>query len=371
MQDAGLTVRRSPFAEKPMLVFWETTRACLLACRHCRAAAQREPLPGELSTAEAQALLREIRAFGTPPPVVVFTGGDLLMRRDIFGLIAEARTIGLKVAAAPAATELLTGDALRQLRDAGVSAVSLSIDAVGGEHDAIRGVPGTFQRTLEAARQALSLGLQVQVNSVVMRRTVRHLPALANLLLQEGIRTWEVFFLIVTGRAQAGQSLDPQTYDDVCHFLLDATRHGLLVRTVEGPVIRRVLRQREAGQVGGRLHRWLRRELRELAGEGQGGIRMGRVGTLDGDGIVFVGHDGTVTPGGFLPLALGNVRETSLGEIYRRDPLLGDIRRRRLHGACGHCPDRDACGGSRARAYLATGDALGPDPLCRYAAAGN
>lgn len=354
--------RISPFARKPMLVFWETTRACLLCCRHCRAQAQSQAMPGELTTGEAMALLREVRTFGDPPPVVVLTGGDLLMRADIFDIIAYAQGIGLHVAAAPAATPLLTREALTRLSDAGASAVSLSIDATAVEHDAIRGVPGTFHKTLEAARWALEAGLRVQVNTVVMQRTVRHLPELAQILLQEGVPIWEVFFLIATGRGIAEKSLEPEEYRDVCRFLLDVTRHGLLVRTVEGPMVRRIAQ--EPGGPAGALYQSLRAELSDRLGEPQGPVRMGQVGTLDGDGIVFVGYDGAVTPGGFLPLRLGSARHGSLVEIYRDHPLLQAIRKRHLHGACGTCAHRDRCGGSRARAFAESGDALGADPLC-------
>lgn len=359
--------RVSPFAQKPMLVFWETTRACLLACRHCRAEAQRDPLPGELATAEARELLRTIRAFGDPPPVVVFTGGDLLMRSDIFDLIAEAHGLGLHVAAAPAATPLLTRAAVRRLKDAGASAMSLSIDAVGEAHDALRGVPGTFASTLEALRFGLEEGLQMQVNSVAMRRTLDHLPGLAALLVREGVRIWEVFFLIVTGRALQAESLAPEEYADVCQFLLDATRYDLLVRSVEGPMVRRVLEERRQGATGGPLRSRMLGQLEEALGEAPGPVRMGRVGTLDGDGIVFVGYDGTISPGGFLPLPLGNVRGGSLIDIYRAHPLLQAIRSRSLHGPCADCAYRDVCGGSRARAYSHSQDPLATDPLCPHA----
>lgn len=285
-------------------------------------------MPGELTTSEAMALLREVRRFGEPPPVVVLTGGDLLMRADVFDLVAYARDVGLHVAAAPAVTPLLTREAVRRLSDAGAGAVSLSIDATEAVHDAIRGTSGTFQKTLEAARWALQTGMRVQVNTVVMQRTVHHLPALVQVLVQEGIPIWEVFFLIATGRGLQEESLGPEEYRDVCRFLLDVTRHGLLVRTVEGPLIRQVAEC--PGVPAGPLYGSLSAELDDRLGEAQGSARIGKVGTLDGDGIIFIGYDGTVTPGGFLPLRLGNVRQESLAEIYRDHPLLRAIRTRQI-----------------------------------------
>ncbi len=355
---------RSPFSERPMLVFWETTKACLLACRHCRAAAQPNPLPGQLDSQEGMRLLRSIRAFGDPAPVIVFTGGDLVLRDDIFDLIAEADRLGLHVAAAPAATPLLDRPMLQRLKDAGVQSVSLSLDAPGPVHDGIRGVPGTYELTLEATRAALAVGLKVQINTVVMRSTVDTLPEIASLMLREGVPIWEVFFLIVTGRAGEEDALSPSEQDDVCHFLLDASRYDMLVRTVEAPFVRRVLREREAGKVGGPLHTRLREDLERRAGPPGHPVRMGTRGTLDGDGILFVAHDGTISPGGFLPLELGNVRRDDLVAVYREHPLLQKIRRREFAGRCGSCDYRGVCGGSRARAFATHGDAFASDPAC-------
>ncbi len=347
-----------------MLVFWETTKACLLACRHCRATAQPNPLPGQLDTEEGMHLLRSIRAFGDPPPVIVFTGGDLILRDDIFDLIAEANRLGLHVAAAPAATPLLDRSMLQRLKDSGVQSVSLSLDAPGPVHDGIRGVEGTYELTLAATRAALSVGLKVQINTVVMRSTLDTLPEIAALLLREGVPIWEVFFLIVTGRAGDDDALSPREHDDVCHFLLDVSRYDMLVRTVEAPFVRRVLREREAGKEGGALHAHLRQELERLVGAAAHPVRMGTRGTLDGDGILFVAHDGTISPGGFLPLELGNVRQDDLVAVYRDDPLLQRIRRREFAGRCGSCEYRGVCGGSRARAYASFGDPFASDPAC-------
>lgn len=359
--------RGSPFAQRPVLVFWETTRACLLACRHCRAEAQRDPLPGELSLTEARRLLQQIADFGRPAPVVIFTGGDVLMRPDIFRLLDLAGSLGLRVAVAPSATPLLEEDAFRQFADAGVHSLSLSLDGPEPVHDGVRGVPGTYRAVVRAIRQAHDAGLAVQINTVVMRSTAEHLADVAALLLEEGIRVWEVFYLIATGRALAAEYLAPQEWDDVCRFLLDTTRWGLLVRTVEGPFVRRVHQQSElVAEPAGALYHRLRAHLEGLAGSPIRDVQMTRAGTLDGDGIVFVGYDGTITPGGFLPVPLGNVRTDHLVDVYRSHPLLNEIRARRFVGPCGTCSFRRACGGSRARAFAATGDPLGSDPACAY-----
>ena len=353
---------------RPMLVFWETTRACLLACSHCRATAQRQALPGELDTADGLHLLEQVAAFGHPAPVVVFTGGDLLMRDDVADLISYARQLGLHTAAAPAVTPLLGWAALARLKAAGIDSISLSLDAPEAVHDRIRGVAGTFRHTLEAARIAQDLGLRVQINTVVMDQTVDTLADVAALILEARIPVWEVFFLIATGRGQADAMISPAATEDVCHFLLDASSYDLVVRTVEAPFVRRVLAERQEGVTGGRLHRRLRSRLEQRCGPAVHEVRWGTRGTLDGDGIVFVAYDGTISPGGFLPVSLGNSRQDNLVDVYRHHPLLQAIRERRLEDPCGSCVHRFVCGGSRARAYSASGDPLAADPACLLSA---
>ena len=138
------------YEQRPQRVYWEITRACDLACRHCRAKVVPDPDPAELITAEGRRLLEQVTAFGEPFPHVVLTGGDPLKRKDLFELVTTARTLGLRVSVAPSATPLLTPAALRQFRTAGIDAISLSLDGSTAEHhDAIRGIPGTFERTLE------------------------------------------------------------------------------------------------------------------------------------------------------------------------------------------------------------------------------
>ena len=355
----------SPFSENPVLIFWETTKACLLACRHCRARAQRTPLPGELSTDEALTWLRAATRFGPPAPVVVFTGGDLLMRADIFDLLDAARAYGLKTAVSPSATPLLTSASLRRFKAAGVSAMSLSLDGAASFHDGLRGVEGTYLQTIRAIREGRGAGLQVQVNTVVMRENADTLADLAAVLLEEGVSAWEVFFLIRTGRARRMEPLAPDEGADVLRFLLEASRRRLLVRPIEAPFVRRMIREADAG---GALFRRLRDRLEALAGTPPEGAaaRMGRTGTLDGDGTVFIGYDGTIFPGGLLPIPLGNVREDDIVDLYRNHPLLQAIRQRRLAGVCGRCEARSFCGGSRARAFAETGDPLGSDPACPW-----
>ncbi len=358
------------FAERPVLVFWETTRACPLSCRHCRASAIPQPLPGELSTAEGRSLIDRLLDFGRPFPTLILTGGDPLQRPDLPELIGHARAQGMNVAVSPAVSERLDAATLTALRSLGVAAMSVSLDGgTAATHERIRGVPGHFGRSLDAIESGVRSGLRVQVNSTVMSGNVTELPRLFHTLYTRGVRTWEVFFLIRTGRGADLEEVTPTEAEDVSHFLYDASRYGVLVRPVEAPFLRRVRKERDGPTPshGGPLYAALHHDLEERMGPATQPSSLAPRGTLDGDGILFVAYDGTVYPGGFLEYRLGNVRADDPVGLYRESELLRRIRARELHGACGICPHRSECGGSRARAFVHSGDPLGTDPACLFA----
>ena len=357
------------FDQRPILVFWETTRACGLACRHCRASALATPAPGELSHAEGAQLLEALTGFGMPRPVLVATGGDVLLRADLDALAARARQLRVPLAIAPSVTPLLTAERISALRALGVRIASISLDGASpATHEGLRGISGHLEQTLAAIAMLREQRITVQVNSVVTRETVGELPAIARLALAAGARIWELFFLVRTGRGAALGELDAEQCEHVCHFLVDASRYGMIVRTVEAPFFRRVLAERRAGGAAPAdgLYRELRRGLLAELGPPRRRSRAQTRGTRDGCGVIFIGHDGTISPSGFMPLALGNVREQSILSVYREHPLLRKIRAAEFHGRCGACQWRDLCGGSRARAYAALGDPLGEDPSCAF-----
>ncbi|MGE5225502.1 MAG: TIGR04053 family radical SAM/SPASM domain-containing protein [Planctomycetaceae bacterium] len=363
------------FAQAPILLFWETTKACRLACRHCRAEAIPEGLPGQLGTEEGMRLIDDLRAFTPRFPVIIFTGGDPFMRPDLFDLAAHARSYGMPIGFAPSVTPLLTREMAVRMREAGSKTVSISLDgADAATHEGVRQVEGHFANTEAAVRMLVDEGHMVQINTTVMRRNVEQLADVAALLAGWGAHIWEVFFLIRVGRGSELEELTPQEHEDVAHFLYDASRYGFIVRTVEGPFFRRVVAQRrEAGPDAdpattfglGELYVRLSARLRGLLGE-PGASRAQSVGTRDGKGILFVSHDGDVYPAGFLPLRLGNVKQDDIVALYRDHPLLRSIRATEFGGRCGVCDYADACGGSRARAFATFGDPLAEDPACAY-----
>ena len=214
----------------------------------------------------------------------------------------------------------------------------------------------------------VAAGLTVQVNTTVMNRNVVELPRIAALLAETGAHMWEVFFLVQVGRGVSTAALSAAGHEDVCHFLYDASRYGFIIRTVEAPFFRRVVTERRAGMPVPQtaVYTGLAGRLTELLGESDRRPSAHTAATRDGKGILFVAHDGEVYPAGFLPIGLGNLRERPLSEIYRDDPLLRQIRAAEFTGRCGDCAYADLCGGSRARAFAATGDPLGEDPACLY-----
>ncbi len=345
------------FDRVPFIVIWETTRACALACVHCRAAAIPVRHPEELTTAEAERLIGAVRAFGDPPPLLVFTGGDPLRRPDITGLVAGATAQGVRTSLTPSGTAAATEGRLRELRDAGLARLAVSLDGATAEaHDAFRGVRGSHRFTARIIERAGALGMPLQINTTVCRRTAGDLPALADQVAASGAVLWALFFLVPVGRAQAGQALDAEAIEQVLAWAAAlAARAPFGVKTTEAPHFHRV-----------------RAEARPPAA---GAPRRGPADTIgradrpvtDGNGFLFVDHVGNVCPSGFLPLTAGNVRRDDLVSVYREHPLFVALRDpSRLGGRCGRCEFRDRCGGSRARAWALGGDPFGEDPGCAW-----
>ena len=357
------------FDERPLVAIWEVTQACDLACVHCRASAQPFRHPFELTTLEAQHLIQEIADMRVP--IFVLTGGDPLKRPDIFAIVEYAARKGVRPALTPSATALLTKEAVFDLKRCGLKRLAVSLDGSCPEvHDGIRGISGSFQRTLDSIQWANECGLPLQVNTVVSRRNLPDLPELLKVLEKSRIVLWSVFFLVPTGRGQAADLLAGAEFEEVFGFLYRASKQvEFHIKTTEAQHYRRYVIQQKAQEK-------LRGEASaEVEGDGEGDVpasipemlSRSRPGVNDAKGFVFVSHVGEVYPSGFLPLSAGNVRRQTLGEIYRESPLFVALRDPdRLKGKCRQCEFRQLCGGSRARAFALTGDPLGEEPCCTY-----
>ncbi|HVT13223.1 MAG TPA: TIGR04053 family radical SAM/SPASM domain-containing protein [Fimbriimonadaceae bacterium] len=344
------------YSRNPLLVYWETTRACALSCRHCRASAMPTAHPLELSHEEGLGLLEQIASFGDPMPHLVLTGGDPLRRKDLFDLIAKARELGIDVSITPAAGPDLTRDMVFRLKDAGIDSIALSLDASTADaHDAIRQVEGCFAKTMEAAKWCGEAGVPLQVNTLLSSETASDLPAVYDLLQTFPVMRWALFFLISVGRGKQLQEVSPQQAEEIMNWTFDLARKApFQIKTTEAPSYRRVARERMTA--AGMTIEQLRRT----------NIHKG-YGIRDGNGITFVSHMGDVYPSGFLPLKAGNIRLQSLVDIYRSSEVFLKVRDvNNFEGKCGLCEYRKICGGSRARAFAHTGNPAGSDPVCVY-----
>ena len=339
------------FSESPQRVYWELTRACDLSCKHCRADAQVRRSNAELSTEDVFATLAAL-AEG-PKPHVILTGGDPLKRPDFLSIVDRTVALGLPCLVAPSATPLLDAEAIAALASAGVTAMSLSLDGSDAlKHDGLRGVPGTFNRTLDAARAIVATPISLQINTLVTSETRGDLPAIYQLVRSIGAQRWSLFFLIAAGRGRTLQQITPFESEAVMNWALDLTDERTIVTTTEAPHVRRLAVMRHAARIE---HR-----------PSQTADRRG-LGIRDGNGVMFISHTGDVQPSGFLPVTAGNVRATHPLEIYRSSDVFQQLRKPdHFEGRCGRCEFREICGGSRARAYATTGNMMAEDPLCPY-----
>jgi len=351
------------FDQAPFTIAWEVTRACAYACVHCRANAQHQRDPQELNTAEGMKLIERLAAFGNHP-ILIFTGGDPMMRRDLFDLIAYATQNGLRCSLTPTATALATTGRLEKVREAGIRRIALSLDAPRSEvHDAFRQVSGSWQRTMDILHRAHQAGLSVQVNTTVSRHNVDILHEMVPFVQEVNAVQWSLFFLVPTGRAQMENMITPEQHEETFNWLYDLSQAAPFdIKSTAAPMYRRVAIQRKRQEADGK----------PVTFQGAGfqyadGLNRPMKGVNDGNGFLFISHKGDIYPSGFLPVSAGNVRADDIVEVYRHAPLFFDLRRPdKIKGRCGRCEYREVCGGQRGRAYAMTGDYLESDPACSY-----
>jgi radical SAM protein len=373
------------FNVSPFVAIWETTRACDLSCVHCRAAAQSRRSQFELTTEQGFTLINQIAEL--KPKVFVITGGDPLKREDLYDTIHYAKSVGLEPSVTPSATPLLTPEAIKRMKDNGVTRLAISLDHyIREDHDNFRRVPGSFDLTIRAIEAARDNDIPVQINSTVSNRTAADMPKLAALLSKySNIVMWSVFFLVPTGRAKTGDMIDGSEVETLFGNLYDISKSvSFNVRTTEAMHYRRYVMQRMLAEQGkttdelidpttglidastifmGNIAR-----TKPIGVQMQtGAITRAPKGVNEAKGFVFISHIGDVFPSGFLPLKAGNVKKESLVTLYRESELFRSLRdTNNLKGKCGECEFRELCGGSRSRAWSVTGDVFASDPICTY-----
>lgn len=365
MAQEPVTPPQGPGVPDLRLVFWELTARCNLRCRHCRAEARDEAAPEELTTPEVLQVARDIRAAGDP--IVVLTGGEPLLRPDLFDIAARCRGLFSRVALATNGT-LVDDAAARRIAGAGIRRVSVSLDgAAAATHDAFRGQPGSFAAALRGMEALRRAGVSLQINVTVTRHNDAELPELLAFALGFGADAFHVFMLVPVGcgaEISDEQRLSPQRFEEVLRWLAARTmelRGRLQIRATCAPQYYRILRDMarahgiDPAAAGGPPH----------------GLHAFTRGCLAGSGVCFISRTGDVQPCGYLPLCVGNVRRRKLADLWREAEVFAALRDpRRLKGKCGACGFRVLCQGCRARAYAVTGDYLAAEPDCPWDPAG-
>jgi radical SAM protein len=367
------------FNVSPFVTIWEMTRACDLACIHCRAAAQSRRSQFELTTEQGFALIDDIARL--EPRVFVITGGDPLKRHDLYDMIAYARKAGLDPSVTPSATPLLTPEAIAKMKQHGVARLAISLDHyTRQDHDDFRRVRGSFDLTIRAIEAARDNDIPVQINSTVTKKTAADMPKIANLLSKyPNVVMWSVFFLVPTGRAKTADMIDAEEVEQLFGNLYDISKRvPFNVRTTEAMHYRRYVMQQMMAAQGKSTDTLIDPNtglidastlfMGRLGVQHQSGaITRAPKGVNEAKGFVFISHIGDVFPSGFLPLKAGNVKKESIVELYRSSELFRRLRdSRNLKGKCGACEFRELCGGSRSRAWSVTGDVFASDPICTY-----
>jgi len=345
-----------PADQAPRLVAWEVTRACNLACAHCRASAVDRPDPSELSPDEGLDLIDQIADLGGQT-ILILTGGEPLLRPDVFELAAHGTLRGLRVVMAPNGT-LINPQTAALMKRSGIQRISVSIDGAAAEdHDRFRGVDGAFDQLMRGLHYAREAGIEFQVNTTVTRHNLPQVEAIQELAVSRGAAAHHIFLLVPTGRGRqlTDEVISAEEYEKVLNWFYERRDQvDLQLKATCAPHYYRILRQRA------------RAEGRPVDFATFGLDAMSR-GCLGGQGFVFVSHTGQVQPCGYLDLDCGQLREKNFGTIYRESPVFLKLRdQSQYSGKCGRCEFWKVCGGCRARAFAATGDYLAEEPLCLY-----
>jgi len=345
--------KRSPVkTPAPRLVAWEITRQCNLACSHCRASATAEPAPGELSTAEGVKLLKSLEAAGSP--MVILTGGEPLLRQDVFELARAGKSLGLQMALATNGG-LVNDEVAEKIAKSGIRRVAVSIDGLTSEtHDKIRATPGSFSAAIKAASVLRKHAVPFQINTSVTRSNDGELQQMCGLVEALGAEAWHIFMVVPMGRAVGiGDSLvDSTRYNEILQWLAGkASSLNIEIKPTCAPQFYRIIRQNTNANNGA------------PAKERMTATR----GCLAGQGFAFISSTGNVQPCGYFPVVAGNLRKYTFNQIWRSSALFQQLRDpAKYRGRCGRCEFFDVCGGCRARALATSGHFLNDDIYCSY-----
>lgn len=354
----------------PMLIAWEITRKCHLACKHCRGGAEFTDYEGELSTDEALRLLDNIATFGERI-IIILTGGEPMARDDVYEIARHGTELGLRMVMSPCG-QLIDGEKAEKIKASGIKRLSFSIDGAKAEtHDSFRGVPGAFAGTLRGIEVCREHGIEFQVNTTVTKLNVAELPAILDLAIDIGAVAFNPFLLVPTGRGSdlVDMELTPEEYEETLDWVRrKAGEVDIFFKPTCAPHYHRIIRQKggpmpahpggkPVGHTGGKP-----------SGHPGGMSTLSR-GCMGGVSFAFISHIGEVQICGFLPVKCGDVREAGLDfvKVWDESPIFKTLRDySNLKGRCGVCEFINVCGGCRARAYAMTGDYLGEEPFCSY-----
>ena len=343
--------------QKPELrmIAWEVTRSCNLSCIHCRASAEMGPYEGELTTKQCFDVIDQIVSFAQP--VVILTGGEPLMRDDIFEIASYGTQKGLRMVMAPNGT-LITEENAEKMKQAGIERVSISIDGATREsHNNFRQMEGAFEGAMRGIEIIKKAGIEFQINSTVSAVNLKEIEAIQELAIKLGAVAHHIFLLVPTGRGKdmKDQEITPQEYEDVLNWFYEqGEKVHIQLKATCAPHYYRILRERA------------KKEGKQVTFEKYGLDAVTR-GCLGGIGFCFISHRGDVQPCGYLELNCGNVKETRLQEIWEDSQIFNDLRNyEHYQGKCGVCEFKHVCGGCRARAYETSGNYLDEEPYCTY-----
>jgi len=337
------------------LVAWETTRRCNLACVHCRATAEDHTYPNELDTKASFTLLDQIREVGEP--IIILTGGEPLMRNDIFDIASYGTSLGLRMVMAPNGTMITRENALR-MKETGIKRISISLDGATKEsHDTFRGVDGAYDGALNGIALAKDAGVDFQINTVITKTNLNEIPKILALAESLGAVAHHIFLLVPTGRGKyiVDQAIDAVEYEKTLNWFYDQReKTSLQLKATCAPHYYRILRQRA------------KKDGKKVSFDTHGLDAVTR-GCLAGTGFCFISHTGRVQTCGFLDVKCGDITTTHFKDVWENSEVFNRLRKvENYKGKCGVCEYTKVCGGCRARAFEATGDYMAEEPLCTY-----